>query len=365
MQAVAQLVGLHADEAGAGEVHRLVQLPLAHVVKNAAGELAELRRDEVDEGLAAADDVLVEAGDALVHGAAHVVRAVLVVKLLRLVLHEQRVAALVERGEDVGDEVLLVVVGGDAHVVRPVVVGEGVLGGHEHERALPQTLQLQQVAGHGLLLRDGHRAVQEILPDGLALLRDAPQERDDARLQRVEEGVELRDAAALLIVVETGVVIRGLLLVAQVDLLAGIADERGKGVPEQGEVVRLLGTQPVAVGAARGQIDLEGERGGDVLRARVAVVEVLDGLLLYRRQTLGVRVQLDDQLLVGFRVGQPVHLLAEDRDVLPGGGDALFGRAALHIELHFAETAVVDLDLLQKPGELFPFLLVGHFQSPS
>ena len=100
VQAVCQLVGLGADKAGAGDVDGFVQLALAHVGQVAA-YLKQLRIYKVDERLAAAYEVFVEAGDRLVHGVGHGVRGVVGVELLRLVLHEQRVAALVQRGENV------------------------------------------------------------------------------------------------------------------------------------------------------------------------------------------------------------------------------------------------------------------------
>ena len=68
------------------------------------------------------------------HGVAHAVARVVNIKFLRLVLHEQRMPALMERGEDVGDEVFLVIVRRDAHVVRAEAVGERVFGGHQHQR---------------------------------------------------------------------------------------------------------------------------------------------------------------------------------------------------------------------------------------
>ena len=93
MQAVCQLVGLGADKAGAGDVDGFVQLALAHVGQVAA-YLKQLRIYKVDERLAAAYEVFV-------HGVGHGVRGVVGVEFLRLVLHEQRVAALVQRGENV------------------------------------------------------------------------------------------------------------------------------------------------------------------------------------------------------------------------------------------------------------------------
>ena len=60
----------------------------------------------------------------------------LAVKFLRLVLHEQRVAALMERGEDIGDEIIFIIMCRDAHVFGAEVRGERMLGRHEDERVL-------------------------------------------------------------------------------------------------------------------------------------------------------------------------------------------------------------------------------------
>ena len=145
VQAVGQLVRVAADKARLRDIRRLVKLPLGHVGKGVAGDLAQLWVDEMDERLAPADEVLIEARDALVHGVRHGIGGVLAVELLRLVLHEQRVSALVERGEDVGDEIFLVVMRGDAHIVRAEVGRERMLRRHEHQRGAAQALQLQQI----------------------------------------------------------------------------------------------------------------------------------------------------------------------------------------------------------------------------
>ena len=123
-------------------------------------------------------------------------------------------AALVEGGEDVGDEVLLIIMRGYADVVRAEVRRERMLRRHEDERALPQTLQLQQIPGERLLLRNRAGTGQEIRADQLALGPDAAQQRDDPRAQRVKERVQLQDAAALFVVVQAGVIIGRQLTVA-------------------------------------------------------------------------------------------------------------------------------------------------------
>ena len=208
--------------------------------------------------------------------------------------------------------------GGDAHVLRAVAVGEGVLGGHQHQRALPQALQPQKIAGEGLLLGDRHGSGEEVLPDGLALGDDALHQRHDARLQCGKERVQLFLAAALLVVIQAGVVVGGGLLVPQIDGAAGAVDHRGEAVPEEGEVAVLLGGEPRAVGLVAGGIQLEGERRREVLGASVVLPQALDEPALHRREPLTVLVELAHQALVLLGVGKLVQLPSEHGDVLPG-----------------------------------------------
>ena len=360
VQTVAQLVGLGADQARPRDVDGLIELALGDVVENAAGQLADLGRDIVDKGLAAPDQIFIKARDRLVHRVGHAVRAVVVIQLLRLVLHEQGVAALVQRRKDVGDEAVLVIVRRHAHIAAAVMVGKGVLGRHQHQRALPQPFEREEVSAHGLLRGDRHRARHKVLANGLALPDDPREKRHDARLERGEEGVELFDAPALFHVVEAGVVNRRLALVALFHHEPLIADELAETVAEEREIVGLLGLQPGAVGLVRGEIHLIIELGRNVFRPGIVVIKVLHCLLLHVRQPLAVRVQLLDQRAVARRVRKLVKPLSEDRHVLSGLLDALLGCAALHVKADLADAAGIGLDLIEPPGQLFPLLLIRH-----
>ena len=136
VQAVGQLVRVAAVEAWRGGIDSLIKLPFGNVGKRAAAQFLQFRIDKMDECFTAADQVFVEAGNALVHPVRHGVCGVLAVKFLRLVLHEQRVAALMERGEDIGDEIIFIIMCRDAHVFGAEVRGERMLGRHEDERVL-------------------------------------------------------------------------------------------------------------------------------------------------------------------------------------------------------------------------------------
>ena len=94
VQAVGQLVCVAAVEAWRGGIDSLIKLPFGNVGKRTTAQFLQFRIDKMDECFTAADQIFVEAGNALVHAVRHGVCGVLAVKFLRLVLHEQRVAAL-------------------------------------------------------------------------------------------------------------------------------------------------------------------------------------------------------------------------------------------------------------------------------
>lgn len=70
VQAIGELVGLGADQGGLGAVHHAVELLLRHVHQLLREVLLQPRQQDGAEGPAAADDVLVEPGLALMdaHG---------------------------------------------------------------------------------------------------------------------------------------------------------------------------------------------------------------------------------------------------------------------------------------------------------
>ena len=360
MQAVGQLVGLRADETGLGNIHGLVQLPLADIGKGVAADLLQLGIDKVDKGLAAADKVLVEPGNALVHGVGHALVDEVVVKLLGLILHKQGVTALVEGGEDIGNEIILKIVGGDPHVAGAKIGGKGMLRGHKHQSAFPQTLQLQQIPGEGFLLRHRAGTVHEIPADGLAVFLNPCDKGHDALAQSVKERVKLGLVVALLVVVQTGIVVSGGLVIPQIDGSAGIVDQLSQSVPKQGEVVGLFGGQPLAVGLVHGKIPLIGKAGGNILLLAVVVVEIFHQTLLHRGQTLAVRVERLYQRNVLFTMGQLVDALSQHCHVFSGGVHAVFRSAALYIKFQLAHGVTVGAHLTENFIKLPKPLLVCH-----
>ena len=195
---------------------------------------------------------------------------------------------------------------------------------------------------------------------GLPSALNALHKRHDARLERGKERVELLGIAALFVVVETGVVVALGVLVAQVDRLPLVADERRERVAEFGKIILLLRRQPVAVGMAGRHVHLKIQLRGDVFHLRVGVVEVLDGFLLHVGEPLAVFVQPAQELHIFRIVRHGVELLAEDRHVLTRLFHALRRRAALHVKAHLAEHARIGLDLVKTRKQLFQTFGIRH-----
>ena len=285
----------------------------------------------MDECFTAADQIFVEAGNALVHAVRHGVCGVFAVKFLRLILHEQRVAAFVKRGKNIGDEIIFIIMRRDAHVFGAEVCGKRMLGRHEDERFLVQPLQFQQVFGERLLLRNGARAGHEIHADGLALRLNAPHQRDDPRAQRVKERIKLTDAAALFGVVQKRVVICRLFLFTQIERLMRVGNDLGQRTAEHGKVRRLLRLQPFGIGAVVGKAHLIIELRRDILFLLPRLIQVLHDLLLHRRQSLPVRVQLGYTLGGALGVREPEIAVRQNGHIRARLLHAVLRRAALHI----------------------------------
>ena len=81
------------------------------------------------------------------------------------------------------------------------------------------------------------------------------------------------------------------MVIAQVDGLAGVADDLGERIAEEGKIIRLLGAQPFGVRAVEGEARLIVELCRDVFFLFPVVVQMLDDLLLHWRQPFAVRVQ--------------------------------------------------------------------------
>ena len=127
VQAVRQLVGLRADQGRLRLVDHAVEIVLRHAVQPGGEVLLQPRVDDGAERPAAADDVLIEAGLALVDAHGHAVAQIAAGQLPAGVQLVQGVAALVHHGVQGRGHHIGVVVGGDAHVVPGEVDGEGVL----------------------------------------------------------------------------------------------------------------------------------------------------------------------------------------------------------------------------------------------
>ena len=127
MQAVGQLVGLGADQGGLGLVDHAVERVLADVVQPGGEVLPQPGIDDAAEGPAAADDVFIEPGLAFVNGHGHAASQAGPGQLPAHMQLVQGVAALVDHGIQGRGHQVLLIVGGDAHIVPGEIDGEGVL----------------------------------------------------------------------------------------------------------------------------------------------------------------------------------------------------------------------------------------------
>ena len=294
------------------------------------------------------------------HGVGHAVIRVVGVERGRLVLHEQSVTALMERGEDVGEKELLIIVSGHAHIHRPEIRGERVLGGHQDRGGGTKPLPFQQPAGEGLLLGDRAGPGKKVLADAFALGEDAARQRYDPLAQGGEKGVELLFVPAGLKVIQTGVVIGFLLFVSQIDGAAGEIHQPGKAVAENGIIRGLFGLQPAAVALGSGKVAFIGEGRALVFGFLPVAIQKLHGPALLVVQSRRIRVKLREQRHVALGVRQSVQALSQHGHILSGLFHALGRSAALHIKAYFAQRPAVGLRLVQNGAEFFP-PVVFHF----
>ena len=134
MQRIGQLIRLHTNEVGFCDVDRFIHFSFTHIGKGIAGVFSDFGHHKRDKCLASAHDVFKKARDTLVHGTGHIVGAVIGIDFCRLILHKQCMTAFVQGGIHIGNIAVFIEMGGDAHILCPVVVGKRVLGGHQHRR---------------------------------------------------------------------------------------------------------------------------------------------------------------------------------------------------------------------------------------
>ena len=314
MEAVGQLVRLGADEGGLGLVHGAVELLRRHVGQLPGEELLHLGEDGLDKGQGAADQVFVEPGLALVDAHGHAPGQAGVLQLVgdaQLVLG---VAPLVDDGVHGEVHIVLVVMGGDAHVLVVELQGVGVLRLTDGAVGPVQPQHLHQVVGEPPLPLHGITPAQEGVV-GRLLLHHGVEQGDDALSQGGEEAVQVGHIHPPLILVEQGVV-GGLGAV----VIPGKLDVEGHQLfqhrAEQLEIAGLLGPVPHVAG-------LVGE----------------DGVLhiLVRRDARELAVRPAQLLhLPADGVVQPVPALPQKVQQLPHlrGGEQLMPLPGQHAQGH-------------------------------
>ena len=169
---------------------------------------------------------------------------------VRDLLLVDRVARLVNGGEDGGRRVIFIIVRGDAHVVIVQVGGEGVLRLPNYAAGeIKADISGQPAGKFALLVLRAGVLFRRYDP----LFHTAAQKRHDAFPHLGEEGIKLCHAEAFLVIVEHHVIGSLSLLGAQGGKAAGCRDDLVKHRQEGSEIVLLLGFLPFG-GAACQQL---------------------------------------------------------------------------------------------------------------
>ena len=242
MQAVGQLVRLGADEGGLGAVDGLVELLRRHAGELLGEEFPHPGEDGLDEGQGAADDVLVEPGLALVDAHGHTAgKTGVVVGRIHIQLIPG-VPSLVDDGVHGACHVVLLVMGGDAHVLAGEVEGEGVLRLADGAVAPVQLEYFHEVVGELPLGLDGVMEVEEAVVR-LLLFADGADQGNQLFPDDGEEAVEIGHVHPALVLVEQGVVggLAGVVVAGEFPVEGYQALQHR---PEGGKVVVLLGPVP-------------------------------------------------------------------------------------------------------------------------
>ena len=206
MERVRELVGFGADERRCGDVDRTVQLILAHAAIDLGYMLAQQGEQRRHKRTAAARSVLEEAALALVNakrGTALQARVRVRGVDAQLI---GRVPRFVDDGVHVGEQVVLVNVGGYAGVAHGEALREGVFGEGEAGVREIEAHELHEVEGHRALDGVGDVCGEERRVGLLAAFADGMYERDDGFAHSLEESVVGGSVHAAFVLVEPHVV---------------------------------------------------------------------------------------------------------------------------------------------------------------
>ena len=285
--------------------------------------LLQPRIDDGAEGAASADDVLVEAGLALVDAHGDAGTQIAAGQLPAGVQLVQGVAALVDHGEQGGGHHVGVVVGGDAHVVPGEVDGEGVLRLADGAVVPVDAHDIHDEFGELPLDGDGEIGVERCVVHPVGVGGDAMDQGHQLLPQSGEKFVAGGNGQAPLIVVQHRLVGSLVRLPVQGEALQGVEHLLQIRL-EQGEIIGLFGGLPHIVSLDRqtliGHELLLRDAAGTVVAAPVLLhLAAGDGVQLLPRSHQGLqhlyRLRCSGELIVDTAQLR--------RCVAPDGGSAL------------------------------------------
>ena len=346
VEGVGELVRLRADEAGLALVDGQVEVVGGDVLERLGPQLLDVGQDVGEEGFAAADDVLIEPALGLVdaHAGAAAQGGVLdVVADVQLV---EGVAPLVDDGVHAGGESLLVIVGGDAHVVLGEVGGEGVLHLADVAVVPVDGHDLHEPVGELALLGEGEPGAEEAVVHHGSLLHHGLHHGQQLLSEEREELIQGGHGEPLLVHVEEHIV-GGLGAVPVPGELAGIVHQRLEMGREEGEIVGHLGGVPGVGGGVLGHLIGHVLLHGDLLGPLHVLVELLG---LPAGDVVHLLLVLQDLLHPGLQVragGELVHLLGKDRVGHPQVLRPALGHGGLGIVVEDAESVAVGVHFAQ------------------
>ena len=248
MQAVGQLVRLRADEGRLGLVDHAVEVVLRHVVQTGGEMRLQPRVDDGAERPAAADDVLIEPGLALVDAHGHTVAQIAAGQLPAGVQLVQGVTALMHHGVQGRGHHVGMVVGGDTHIVTGEVDGEGMLRLADDAVVPVDAHDAHDEVGELPLDGDGEIGVERRVVHPVGVGGDPLDERHQLLPQGGEEFVAGGHRQTPLVVVQQRLVGGLLRLPVQGEALQRVEDLLQVRL-KQGEIVVGLGGLPHVVGA--------------------------------------------------------------------------------------------------------------------
>ena len=139
-----------------------------------------------------------------------------------------------------------------------------------------------------------------------------------------------------------------------------VGNDLGQRIAEQGKVRRLLRLQPFGIGAVVGEAHFVIQLCRDILFLLPRLIQVLHDLLLHRRQSLTVRVQLGYKLGVALGVREPEMPVGQNGHIRARLLHAVLRRAALHVKIQLAHGAGINAGLVEQPAQPVKFLLICH-----